>query len=79
MKKLTTLVGLIISLSWAACSTGERSASNSQTGNAQSVKLETVQADETLHQWVLAEEAKAGEPFQVSSGQTTQRDLILKP
>jgi hypothetical protein len=61
MKKLTTLIGLIISLSWAACSTGEQSASNSQTSNAQPVTLETVQADETLHQWVLAEEAKANE------------------
>ncbi len=55
MKKLTTLGVLIIALAGSACSTGEHSST------AQPVKLETAQADETLHQWVLAEEAKADE------------------
>lgn len=62
MKKLTILAVLIISLSGVACSTGEQSANNSQP-----VKLESAQADETLHQWVLTEEAKADERLKLGS------------
>ena len=66
MKKLTTLVVLILSLSWGGCSTGEPSA-NSQPSTAQPVKLETPQADETLHRWVLTEEAKADERLKLGA------------